>query len=166
MDAHEEAKMKNVNKMNKNRIYVASSWRNKKQPEVVSVLREAGYEVYDFRNPAKGDTGFHWYEIDKDWKSWSPEAYRDALWHPIAESGFEKDKEAMEWADIFIGVQPFGRSASIEMGWAAGKGKKTILLLEDGEPELMVKFFDYICCSIEEVLDALRMRRRAPRLDV
>ena len=36
------------------RIYVASSWRNKYQPEVVAALRKAGHEVYDFRNPKDG----------------------------------------------------------------------------------------------------------------
>lgn len=33
------------------RIYVASSWRNTHQPEVVAKLRELGHEVYDFREP-------------------------------------------------------------------------------------------------------------------
>lgn len=47
------------------RIYVASSWRNKIQPSVVVALREAGHEVYDFRNPREGDTGFHWSDIDQ-----------------------------------------------------------------------------------------------------
>jgi hypothetical protein len=58
----------------------------------------------------------------------------------------------MKKADVFIGVQPFGRSASMEMGWAAGNNKKTILLLDNGEPELMVKMFDHICCRLAEVL--------------
>lgn len=44
----------------KRRIYVASSWRNSRQPEVVRALREVGHHVYDFRNPSKGDTGFAW----------------------------------------------------------------------------------------------------------
>ena len=35
----------------KRKIYVASSWRNEYYPEVVAKLREAGHEVYDFRNP-------------------------------------------------------------------------------------------------------------------
>lgn len=34
------------------KIYVASSWRNQHQPQVVSFLREQGHEVYDFRHPA------------------------------------------------------------------------------------------------------------------
>lgn len=40
------------------KIYVASSWRNQHYPEVVRRLREAGHEVYDFRNPPHGDAGF------------------------------------------------------------------------------------------------------------
>ena len=31
------------------RIYVASSWRNPTQPVMVTTLRDAGHEVYDFR---------------------------------------------------------------------------------------------------------------------
>lgn len=33
------------------KIYVASSWRNTYYPSVVSALRDAGHDVYDFRNP-------------------------------------------------------------------------------------------------------------------
>lgn len=40
------------------KIYVASSWRNAYQPQVVDALRKEGNEVYDFRNPAEGDNGF------------------------------------------------------------------------------------------------------------
>ena len=45
------------------KIYVASSWRNKYQPEVVAALRKAGHEVYDFRNPKDNPGGFHWADV-------------------------------------------------------------------------------------------------------
>ena len=141
--------------MKRSRVYVASSWRNKLQPAVVERLLKEGLEVYDFRNPRDGDHGFHWSQIDPEWEHWSPMGYRQNLSHPLAVSGFKSDMEAMEWADIFVGVQPFGRSASLEMGWAAGQGKKTILLLENGEPELMVKMLDHICCSMDEVVECI-----------
>lgn len=133
------------------KIYVATSWRNKKQPAIVKFLRGLGHEVYDFRNPKEGDNGFHWSEIDKEWQSWSPREYREALGHDLAVSGYKSDFDAMEWADVFVGVQPFGRSASMEMGWAAGQGKKTILLISDGEPELMVKMFSHLCIGLPEL---------------
>ena len=138
------------------KIYVASSWRNAKQDGVVTTLRDEGHEVYDFKNPTEGNTGFHWSDIDKDWTLWTPEEYRKALSHPLAEKGYVMDLTAMTWADVFVGVMPFGRSASLEMGWAAGRGKITMLLLDDGEPELMVKILDFVCCSIDEVLANLK----------
>lgn len=137
------------------KIYVASSWRNGLQPNVVRVLRDKGHEVYDFRQPTENDSGFHWSEIDPKWQSWSPEQYRNGLKNPLAETGFKSDLDAMKWADVFVGVMPFGRSASFEMGWGAGHGKKTVLLLESGEPELMAKMFDYICCDLFEALEVL-----------
>lgn len=137
------------------KIYVASSWRNQIQPSVVWYLRSLGHDVYDFRHPSEGNHGFHWSEIDPEWKQWTPERYRECLDHPIAKAGFKSDFDAMQWADVFVGVQPFGRSASIEMGWAAGNGKTTVLLLKDGEPELMVKVFDHICCRLEDVAEAI-----------
>lgn len=39
------------------KIYVASSWRNPYQPEVVAALRKAGHQVYDFRNPEDNPGG-------------------------------------------------------------------------------------------------------------
>ena len=137
------------------KVYVASSWRNEDQPFVVSALRQAGHEVYDFRHPREGDDGFHWSEIDKAWRTWSPEQYREGLSHAASQRGFGAFLDAMKWADVFVGVQPFGRSALLEMGWAAGRGKPTILLLADGEPELMVKLLDGICISTAEVLALL-----------
>ncbi len=55
------------------KIYVASSWRNTRQPEVVEALRARGHEVYDFRHPAPGNEGFSWKAIDGGWQSWSSE---------------------------------------------------------------------------------------------
>ena len=36
------------------KTYVASSWRNPFQQEVVNILRDLGHEVYDFKNPHMG----------------------------------------------------------------------------------------------------------------
>ena len=66
-------------------IYVASSWRNGYYPEVVAKLREAGHDVYDFRNPPSGDPGFKWSSVSEDYMEWPPVQYRDMLQHPYAE---------------------------------------------------------------------------------
>lgn len=125
------------------KVYVASSWRNIRQPEVVHALREAGHKVYDFRNPAPGNNGFSWSAIDPNWKTWTAEQFRSALQHPVAEQGFALDLGGMEWANAFVLVHPCGRSAHLEAGWATGAGKPLFVLLEEsGEPELMLKLYE------------------------
>jgi hypothetical protein len=127
---------------------------------MVRILRAAEHEVYDFRNPREGDHGFSWAEIDPKWIDWTPEEYQKHLSHPLAEAGFQSDMAALHWCEAVVGVQPFGRSASLELGWAVGAGKLTVLYLSTGEPELMVKMVDHICTTFAEVnrilLDAER----------
>ena len=101
-------------------IYVASSWRNERQPKVVVELRAAGLEVYDFRNPGEGDNGFHWSEIDEDWKNWTPEEYRKNLSHPLAEAGFKKDMDALRLCSACVLVMPCGRSSRLKVAFAGG----------------------------------------------
>ena len=59
------------------RIYVASSWRNPLQADVVAALKRDGHQVYDFKNPRPGDKGFAWSEIDPNWESWTAREYRE-----------------------------------------------------------------------------------------
>ncbi|MDB9473477.1 MULTISPECIES: hypothetical protein [Nostocales] len=134
------------------KIYVASSWRNTIQPAVVSFLRERGHEVYDFKNPP-GRTGFSWSSISVDWKNWTHEEYRKALFHPNAKAGFKSDFDSMQYANAFVLVLPCGASAHTEAGWAAGQYKPVIVVnLSTGgfEAELMYKIFDSYCSSWEE----------------
>lgn len=135
------------------KIYVASSWRNDIQPEVVYALRSAGHEVYDFKNP-HGNTGFSWSEIDENWEQWTQTEYLEALKHPLAERGFVNDWMAMEWADTCVLVMPSGRSAHIEAGYFVGAFKQLIILISDDEPELMYKMANYVEQSIDGVLRA------------
>lgn len=142
------------------KIYVASSWRNEaRQQYVVQALREEGHEVYDFRNPEPGDQGFAWRQINanRDWLT-DPEQFRDGLSHPIAERGFALDMGALRSCDACVLVLPCGRSAHLELGWAAGAGRPTIVLLDDplSEPELMYKMCAVLALSVTEVVLTLR----------
>ena len=137
-------------------IYVASSWRNTKQPSVVECLRVAGHEVYDFRNPSESDCGFAWSEIDPEWQTWGAKEFRANLDHPMSEAGFKSDMIALEWADAVVLVLPCGRSAHLELGWACGSGKRTaILLTGTDEPELMYKMVDLVSDSLQEIVEWL-----------
>ncbi len=139
------------------RIYVASSWRNVYYEGIVKALREAGHEVYDFRNPPSGDPGFKWSGVSEDYMEWTPQQYREMLQHEKAVRQFKNDIDAMEACDTCVLVLPCGRSAHTEAGWFAGRGRTTIAYIpERQEPELMYKLFDMVCCSVEELLDALK----------
>ena len=138
------------------RIYVASSWRNPYFPEVVTRLREAGHEVYDFRNPPHGGAGFHWTDIDPNAPAWTYAQYAEGLHHPLAERQFQADIDALTWADTCVLVLPCGRSAHTEAGWMAGAGKRVLAYIpEMVEPELMYKLFDGVAGSLDELVEKL-----------
>lgn len=142
--------------MENKRIYVASSWRNEYYDEVVKCLRKVGHNVYDFRNPPSGDEGFKWSHVGEDYMDWSPQEYRERLHDPKAERQFNNDIKAMLSCDTCVLVLPCGRSAHTEAGWFAGKGKRVLVYIPvKQEPELMYKLFDGICCTLEELVNAL-----------
>lgn len=138
------------------KIYVASSWRNDIQNEVVKVMRGAGHEVYDFKNPPKG-SGFAWSSIDKNWQNWTASEYMAALSHPKAEAGFFSDINAMENAEVCVLVLPCGRSAHTEAGYMAGQGKPVYVLTnDDQEPELMYKIYYAVTDTLDFILNDIK----------
>ncbi len=155
-------------------VYVASSWRNRYQQGVVAKLRRMGFDVYDFRNPGPGNDGFAWADCDPEagllQRSGVPShtvpipvhRFLAMLEHPLAVDGFACDMAALERADAVLLVQPCGRSAHLELGWAAGAGKWTgVLLPEDIEPELMVKMCDLVACKLDMLAAHMRHSPKA-----
>lgn len=144
------------------RIYIASSWRNPIQPEIVLALRAAGHEVYDFRNPAPGNAGFSWSEVDPNWLDWTPGAFAEKLnSHPVAARGFGFDKAGMDWCDTCVLVLPCGRSAHLEAGYLAGQGKDTYILLHPDkfEPELMYLLNTACALDIQQIIEWMAQRQ-------
>lgn len=141
-------------------IYVASSWRNDHQPDVVRRLRADDHQVYDF----KDSEGFHWSEVDPAWKEWNPQEYLRGLLHSCAERGFKRDMDALRGCDVCVYVMPCGPSASMEMGWAKGAGKKVIVYVPSlREPDLMVKMADLLTVDIEQVCAYLKVLEGMPQ---
>lgn len=136
------------------KIYVASSWKNKYQPQVVEELKIDGHEVYDFRNPYGKDTGFSWAKIDLNWESWTLSQYLRALEHPRAIEAFHSDKDALDWSDTVIMVLPCGDSSHTELGYGIGTGKQTGIYMPEGikSPELMYKFVNQMSGGIGHLL--------------
>jgi len=146
------------------KIYLASSWRNSQQPALVRLLRSAGHDVYDFRNPRPGCHGFSWSAIDPRWEEWTPEQYRASLGHLLADEGFRDDMNALKACEACVMLQPCGRSSALELGYAVGAGKFTIAQLAPGEPELMLLMVNAISLSDDETLAVLaaEQKRRLP----
>jgi len=142
------------------KIYVASSWKNARQPQVVKALREAGHNVYDFRHPEPHYGGFHWSDIDPEWKQWSMQQLQQALHHPVAIKGFKADLAALNVADAVVLVAPCGRSSHLELGYAIGRGIPSAILLSDGEPELMYAMADKLCVNVNEIIEWLQTQEQ------
>lgn len=140
------------------KLYIASSWRNEYYPEVVSKLREAGFDVYDFRNPPSGEGGFKWSYIDENYMDWTPEQYREQLnSNPLALRQLLNDMQALKECDACVLVLPCGRSAHTEAGWFCGAGKNVVVYIPcKQEPELMYGLFDGVATTMDEVLECLK----------
>lgn len=121
------------------KIYLATSWKNERQPYYVNRLREAGHDVYDFRNPP-GRTGFAWRQVESYPQPWHASRLINALFHPVAIAGFQSDHRAMVWADAIVMLLPCGKSAHLELGWACGAGRRAFVVMEKpDDAELMYR---------------------------
>ena len=133
------------------KIYVASSWKNTFYTWVVKRLRAQGYDVYDFRAG-----GFGWHEIDENWRLWTATQMLDAHQHPRAVQHYQQDMAALDGADVVVAVLPFGLSAGMELGYAVGAGKHTVVYAPAiREADLMLKMADASTTKFSEVLQFL-----------
>lgn len=154
----------------KRKIYVASSWRNKYFDDMVEFLQGLGHETYNFKNPEKTSSGFHWADLDPNFPRQThgsgpilcePAKFKWLLEQPTAIKGHTLDKNGMIWADTCVAVMPFGRSASLEVGWFIGQNKPVFLYIpEPLEPELM--FRDCTIVLEKESLSNLLTSRTCP----
>lgn len=135
-------------------MYLVGSLRNPAVPELARALRAEGHEVFDdWFSPGP--------ETDEWWQAYEQargRTYVEALQGAHAQNVFEFDREHLADADTVILVMPAGRSAHLELGWAAGQGKRTYVLL-DGEPErwdVMFLFVDAVFMNQDDLIAALR----------
>lgn len=139
------------------KIYLASSRRNAHFKPTLLALREAGHEVYDFTDPPfAGGT-----DAPDVWVN----DYQGTVWGRGTEAAehFAKDLAAMRWADAIVLVLPAGKSAHLELGWAAGAGKLAICHLPQlhpsilPEPELMYRLGTSYTVGMPDLLRELRV---------
>lgn len=143
------------------KIYVASSWRNTHYDIVIKALGNHGYDVWNWRQPPTGGEGFSWQQVGvhdyQHGQKYSVPAWRNMLRTPVAQAGFASDLAGMNWCDVGVLLHPAGRSAHLEAGWIAGRGKPVhVLCPEHIEPDLMVLALNgKICETITQLLEVL-----------
>lgn len=137
-------------------VYVASSWKTQLHDPVVHNLKIAGLNVYDYRDPPD-DVSFSFREVDPQWERWSPKTFARKLREDArVRHAFERDRHAIEVCDILVMVMPCGRSAHLELGYASGLGKRTIILAPQAtQPELMYGLASEICTDFGKLLETV-----------
>lgn len=134
-------------------IYLIGSLRNPHIPKIGQELRQEGFEVFDdwFAGGPIADDSWQEYEKSKG----TP--YDLALKGYAAKHVYEFDKYHLDRSDIAILVLPAGKSGHLELGYMAGKGKKTYVLF-DKEPErwdVMYQFANGVFFSTEDLIKEL-----------
>ena len=106
-------------------VYLIGSLRNPAVPAVARVLRGDGHDVYDewfAAGPRADDT---WRAYEKSRGHSAVEAYHS--WH--AQAVFNADKRHLDRCDVGVLLMPAGKSGHLELGYMAGQGKRTYVLL-------------------------------------
>lgn len=132
-------------------IYLIGSLRNPSIPKIGNRLREAGFEVFDdwFAGGPIADDSWQEYEKARG----TP--YDVALRGYAARHVFDFDKYHLDRADVGILVLPAGKSGHLELGYMAGRGKRTYVLF-DQEPErwdVMYQFTDGVFFDLEKLMN-------------
>lgn len=138
------------------KIYIASSWKNRYYEAIVDLLKLTNNEIYDFRNPVPGNTGFKWSQIDEHWEKWDiQKAISIVKNNPLAIEGYNFDINALNKCNACLLILPAGRSASWELGYAMGQGKLAFVYNppEEKNIDLMFKEAKYLF-SIEDIIEA------------
>lgn len=135
------------------KIYLIGSLRNPRLPSLGDRMRSWGHAVFDNWHGAGPEADRHWQQYEQD-RGWT---YVEALRQPLAEHNFAFDARWLAWADTGVLLYPAGKSAHLELGWMAGQGQETFILL-DKEPEewdLMLKFATAVFMDEGSLMEAL-----------
>jgi nucleoside 2-deoxyribosyltransferase len=138
------------------KIYLIGSLRNFQIPLLAAYLRKnlcPADEVFDDWYAAGPEADDKWMEYEKD----RGHTFIQALDGYAATHVYEFDKTHLDSCDVAVMVMPAGKSAHLELGYCAGKDKRTIILMK-GEPErfdVMYKFADHVVTSWPDLLNVL-----------
>ena len=134
-------------------IYIIGSLRNDNVPLIGNRIRELGIEAFDdWFSPGE--------RADDEWKDYEQargHTYLEALAGYAARHVFEFDHHHLNRADMGLLICPAGKSCHLELGYLAGQGKPTFILLdkEDVRWDVMYQFATKVTDDIDMLLGAI-----------
>jgi hypothetical protein len=135
-------------------VYIIGSLRNEAVPLVAKTLRNHGHTVFDDWYSAGPEADDYWQKHEK----LKGHTFVEALAGHAAQNVYQFDKRHLDAADTVVMVMPAGKSGHLELGYCAGKGKRTYILM-DGEPErfdVMYNFATKVVTSVDELVQELK----------
>lgn len=135
------------------KVYIGGALANPEIVRITKLLLDHGYDAFsEWYTPGK--------EADVLWRDYELALgfdYRTALQRPSAKNTFNFDRKHIEESDTFLMVLPCGKSAHLELGYAAGLGKDTLIYMPE-QPDrwdVMYGFAGGIVYDDHELLAAL-----------
>lgn len=136
-------------------LYLIGSLRNPEVPNIANTIRfETHWDVFDDWYAAGPEADDYWQKYEKA----RGHSYVEALNGFAANHVFEFDRYHLDRSEAGVLVYPAGKSAHLELGYLAGQGKRTYILL-DGEPErydVMLRFATKVVTNMKDLIDELR----------
>lgn len=108
-------------------IYLIGALKNPEVPKIAKSLRSLDCEVFDDWHAAGPDADDFW----RDYETAKGHSYQEALKGHPAKHVFTFDEFHLNRAHAGILVYPAGKSGHIELGYLAGQGKPTFMLLDE-----------------------------------
>lgn len=136
------------------KLYIIGSLRNPLIPVTAHALRSRlpGVEIFDDWYAAGPEADDYWMAYEKA----RGRTFTEALKGYAAENVFNFDRRHLDQADGALLVLPAGKSGHLELGYMAGKGKWTgILLADEQEPDrwdVMYGFASGVFRTLEDVV--------------
>lgn len=144
-------------------IYVASSWRNEFYKDVREKLIIEGFDVHDFKDEK---CQFHWSELDPKWVDWSVADSIDFIKnHEKCDKAFQHDFSGLVNCDALVLLNPCGKSAHLETGFAIGANKPVFIYKHSGDPELMYLMANGIFDNLDDIIKELKQLQKLIKLN-
>lgn len=146
--------------MESHKVYVASSLANPHTLTMMEALRLSGHTPLDFTTKSS----FTWEERDPKFADWNSDRTIAEIEAELTFRQFYQNLDQIEDCDTLLLLLPGGLSAHLELGYAAGMRKNTLVVVPVGckfRPETMYLLADY---RLEGITAAVSLLNTLPRV--